>query len=1538
MALAQDVSTPAPTPTPVPFPDLTIPDAPLNAQECAFDAVPTPSTLVCAPGTDADGFQQNSDDVDVSVEAGAQVQGEIQLGNSVVVLNNGDIVVDSGTNAIDLGDDATIVNNGLVNADPFFDAIISVDDRADITNNGTITAIGNDFVAGLFIGSDSTVVNDGLIALDGNGNVGILGGIGPSSTGVSVINTENGQIIMDGHDIGIAVAIGVSDDSVIVNEGLIQVEGPTSSGVFAGANSSVTNSGDILINGEGSAGIVGVDSLTLDNSGFIIVTGDGSPAVISENDLTFTNSGTIEATGAAIETGDESSITNELGGTIATTGAANTIDAGANLTVLNSGTIRNQDVGAAGVSAGDGLALTNSGAIEATGSAVETGDGASITNELGNTIVTTGEADTIEAGANLTLINNGTIRNEGLDTKNIDAGDGLSVTNNGTITSDSKGIEGEADFTLTNSAGALVFSASDEAVEADGPGLVVINDGEIIAPLDDAIDGGDNVTITNTGLIQGSANDAIELNSGTITNSGTIESLSSDPDGDFLLDGEGNPTADREIDAAIDFDGGTNGNEDGTVTNLAGGVIIGDIGINTSSGATGANANGGAQTIVNFGTITGRATNPETGRQDAVVLGEGDDTFQQWQTGVTNGAVDGQGGNDTLIFGNDTEEAITRSLTAISDPAQYAGFETVAFLDVNGAGINLTGDTDQTLTVLGGTIGLQGNVAASIDVQDVSMITIDAAGSVVAADEAAITFAANGSTLVNAGTIQSSGERAIDARGLNATQITNSGTIAALADGGGVGNGETAIDVSGSDGVTISNSGAILASADDADAISGGANMTLTNSGTITAQGANGVAVDVGAGSSIDNTGAITATGDAGTAIILADMSDLLNASDASVTVSGVGATAVLAGSDTAVTNAGMIEATGDGSQAITAAGDFALTNTGVISATGGGVDVAGLADITNEEGGVIAAGGAYGVRFGDASTLTNRGDISGETGVIGSAGDDFVANFGAITGTTNGVSLGEGEDEFQQWTGASVAGNVALGGGNDTLILEGASSSVTGTIDGGAGVDGAILAGVLDSDNLVGFETYQLGSTLGGTLDDVDVVGARTLDGDVVQTGIVNLGLGVDSLTATGSITLEEGAVINIATPLDEELVGQEVLVLQEGTTFTDNGATINIIDDDLLLEYTPVLGSLSVQVNFVDPLLEANTTDPNINNLGNAVSEAFVAGTLAAGNFAVLNEQPDADAYTAVLKDSLPSLSDGVGREIFESGNLATQALERHLAGDEPGAWGQIAVRGAQQDALGQSVDGYDSDQTVFTIGSDIMPGDSFRLGALLSYADINVDDETSTGAPTNDQSVESYRIGGYLSVKLGERGFSNTEVSYLTGSVDSRRVGALGLIQSGYDFDGIAARSVFGYDVLPDENVSLTPTLGFNAAQINFDDAIEAGGFNFTVEQGDARFFEGRLGAELGARMSEKVSGFIQGTVVRDFEGSERTLRLNSAELPTFLVTQPVRERNRFELAAGANVDVSENFSIEVGYLGDFNDGYSGHSARASARIAF
>ncbi|MEE4288015.1 MAG: autotransporter outer membrane beta-barrel domain-containing protein, partial [Erythrobacter sp.] len=458
----------------------------------------------------------------------------------------------------------------------------------------------------------------------------------------------------------------------------------------------------------------------------------------------------------------------------------------------------------------------------------------------------------------------------------------------------------------------------------------------------------------------------------------------------------------------------------------------------------------------------------------------------------------------------------------------------------------------------------------------------------------------------------------------------------------------------------------------------------------------------------------------------------------------------------------------------------------------------------------------------------------------------------------------------------------------------------------------------------------------LGGTLNDLTITGNRTIDGDVVHVGIVNMGLGVDTLTTSGSITLTETGVLNLSTPLDEELLGQSVLVFQDGDGFVNEGATINFLDNDLLLQYTPVVGSLRVLVGSVDPLV--NNPDPNLVIAGNAVNQALNAGTLGGATFDALNTLPDASAYADAIGDALPSLSDGVGREIFETGSLAGQALDRHLAGTKSGLWGQIAVRGAEQDARSQTIEGYQSDQLVFTLGGDFALGDNLRIGLMGSYADIEVDDVTDTGALTGTQEVDSIRVGAYAAAKVLGRGFFNAEVAYLTGEVDAVRDGFFGMISSDYDFDGYAARATLGYDLLADENVSFTPTVGINAARIKFDDTVEIGGFGFGIERDDAEFLEGRLGALLGAQMSEKVSGFIQGIVIHDFADDVESVALTSSQLPGIRIAPLAREQDRFELSAGLSVDVSENFAIEVGYLGDFNDGYDAHSGRASLRIAF
>lgn len=305
---------------------------------------------------------------------------------------------------------------------------------------------------------------------------------------------------------------------------------------------------------------------------------------------------------------------------------------------------------------------------------------------------------------------------------------------------------------------------------------------------------------------------------------------------------------------------------------------------------------------------------------------------------------------------------------------------------------------------------------------------------------------------------------------------------------------------------------------------------------------------------------------------------------------------------------------------------------------------------------------------------------------------------------------------------------------------------------------------------------------------------------------------------------------------------------------------------------------------------------------------------------------------------EDAIPGISDGVGCEVFESASAASMVLDRHPDAGGSGVWGQIIVRGAEQNALSSLADGYDSEQLIFTAGADMFVAEGIRVGILASYADIENQNLRGDVVLTETAQAESIKLGLYSDVSLGERGFVNAELAYLTGSAETARSGVFGPIASAFDFDGFFGRMTLGYDLIPDENVSLTPMIGVNFARVNFDDTVESGGFNFLVERGDAEYAELRGAVEFGARLSGKVKGVVRGTIIRDLEESIRSFRLSSTQLPTFSAVMPLREVNRFELDAGATIGVSDTFAIDLGYHGDFNEGYKAHAVRATVRIGF
>nr|WP_298926191.1 autotransporter domain-containing protein [uncultured Erythrobacter sp.] len=897
---------------------------------------------------------------------------------------------------------------------------------------------------------------------------------------------------------------------------------------------------------------------------------------------------------------------------------------------------------------------------------------------------------------------------------------------------------------------------------------------------------------------------------------------------------------------------------------------------------------------------------------------------------INQGLIQNDAGR-TIFVGGDVDPSTVTTITNEETGSIFGTADNANVIEVNdnmvleNAGLIQAFGANSSAIASGNEFDLinTGNIVnesgATIVANALADLRNNAGGLIEARDGSAISLTTSGSRVINTGTIIANGLGAVNAGSTTDISVINNGVMTAATQ-----------TIRAGDNLLVVNRGTL--SADGGFAIATTANFELRNLGSITADGNAVRATD---NAVIQNTGgSITSASNRG--LLLAGTSTVTN--DGSSSISGTVGVDALAAID--MTNAGVITST-DG-DAISGEDDVTLNNSGTVTANGGDAVELNNGTITNS-GSLVSASSAAGersagVRFDVSavdSTVTNEagGLISGEIGIFvdnANTAAQTVANFGTITGGIGeAIVLGSGADEFQQWTGAVVNGNVRLGDDDDTFILEGTMSSITGSVLAGNGNDTAILGGTLDADNLDSFETISLGQ-----LFDLTVSGARTLTGATSVDGNVTFGLGVDSLAVDGDVDLA-GGNITVQTPLDAALLGQTLSLITATGTLSDSGTTFTIIDDDLLVDYTRIAGTADIQVTGVDPLIGSG--DRNVVAIGNALFNGISANTLSAANFAALNGLADANALEDALLDALPSLSDGVGREIFETSSAASDALDRHLAQEESSIWGQIIVRGADQDALSQSAAGYDADETIFTLGGDFALGDSIVIGALASYADIEIND-TTTGTSSVQSEVESVKVGLYTGIQLFDRGFFNAEVSYLTGSVDTASSGFFGPIVSNYDFDGIAGRATLGYDLIEDENVWLTPSIGVNLANINFDDTVETGGFGFNVERGDAEYFELRAGVELGSQISEKVTGFVKGTVIHDTVDTVRSFRLSSAQLPTFFAELPVRSQDRFELAVGLDAELADNVSVGVGYLGDYGDGYTGHAGRATLRIGF
>ncbi|MDL3055452.1 autotransporter-associated beta strand repeat-containing protein [Salmonella enterica] len=638
-------------------------------------------------------------------------------------------------------------------------------------------------------------------------------------------------------------------------------------------------------------------------------------------------------------------------------------------------------------------------------------------------------------------------------------------------------------------------------------------------------------SVHNQGTITGSSADGTILlqNGGSVINDGRIENSAIYV---HNLD-YGAP----EIDAAIYMlNGGSYVSSENGVLKGVSGVIVQSGEVHITNGGTinsdgswrsyGVELRGGAYgTIVNTGTIITTASDGSNKIEDAAIYAH---TF------------------DDIAAGDSV--SVDNSGLLQSDFIAVALYHGAHFEVFNRAGGVITAGNSSLVGIQSAAMELK----AGADNLVTNDGTISAYGT---ANTYGIHYGENtsGGVITNTGSITTTGGGSGDASVYvhgngDGTVVNNSGTMSSTVYGvyldsarskghtlnnqaGGAISANTAVAINGN-GNTITNQGKMTGVSDGL-LISGNNNIVTTSGGEIS--GKNGIRVSKGSGNQITakSGSKITTTS---TGISIAGGNNQVTTESGSAIVAKDNGILINSGANN-VTNGGSITATGSsisyGIQYNSGASGT-ITNTGTITTTGKGAGDASVyahgGAVTINNSGTMDSS-VFGVYVTTGHTLNNLagGSITANTAVQLNGNNNTLANAGAISGDTNGVTI--------SGSGNTLTSQGKITGGTNAVLINSGSKNNTITLNTGTEISGSITDdnnSASANNNLILDGEGTLGSSISG-LNSVTSSGDWTLSGAMMNlSGTTNSALWVKSgtLIVNGAMTAK-GATVDSGTTL---------------------------------------------------------------------------------------------------------------------------------------------------------------------------------------------------------------------------------------------------------------------------------------------------------------------------------------------------------------------------------------------------------------------